>query len=48
LITLPPWIHSEKKKDNWEAGPWDRAIQAKSLGELGQKAEHIRKLDDHF
>ena len=36
LITLPPWIHSEKKKDNWEAGPWDRAIQAKSLVILGQ------------
>ena len=31
LITLPPWIHPEKKKDNWEAGPWDRAIQARSL-----------------
>jgi hypothetical protein len=48
LITLPPWIHPDKRKDNWEAGPWDRAIQAKSLGEPGQKAEHIRKLDDHF
>ncbi len=31
LITLPPWIHPEKKKDNWQAGPWDRAIQARSL-----------------
>ena len=48
LITLPPWIHPEKKKDNWEAGPWDRAIQAMSLAELGHKAERIRKMDDHF
>lgn len=48
LITLPPWIHPEKKKDNWEAGPWDRAIQARSLAELGHKAEQIRRVDDHF
>src|SRR5450755_2077170 len=31
LINVPPWIHSEKKRDNWQAGPWDRAIQARSL-----------------
>jgi hypothetical protein len=48
LITLPPWIHPEKKKDNWEAGPWDHAIQAMSLAELGHRAERIRKMDDHF
>jgi Ion channel len=42
LLTLPPWILSEKKKDNWQAGPWDRAIQAKGLG------ERVRVLDDHF
>jgi hypothetical protein len=48
LITLPPWIHPEKKKDNWEAGPWDRAIQAMSLAELGHRAERIQKMDDHF
>ena len=46
-IELPPWMHSEKKKDNWEAGPWDRAIQAKSLASLGP-AEHRRDMDDHF
>jgi hypothetical protein len=48
LVTLPPWIHSEKKKDNWEAGPWDRAIQAMSLAGLGHRAEQIRRMDDHF
>ena len=47
FITLPPWIHSEKKKDNWEAGPWDRAIQAKSLAGLGH-AERLQAIDDHF
>jgi hypothetical protein len=50
LITLPPWIHSEKKKDNWQAGPWDRAIQARSLASLiiGQKQKHSSQVDDHF
>src|SRR5216110_2826162 len=32
FITLPPWIHPEKKKDNWQGGPWDRLIQARGLG----------------
>ncbi|SRR5579872_1641455 len=42
LITLPPWMHPEKKKDNWESGPWDRAIQAKGL------ADKVQTIDDHF
>jgi len=41
-ITLPPWIHREKQKDNWQAGPWDRAIQARSL------AGRVQHMDDHF
>jgi hypothetical protein len=48
FVTLPPWMHSEKKKDNWEGGPWDRAIQARSLAGLGHRAERIQKMDDHF
>ncbi len=42
FINLPPWIHPERKKDNWQAGPWDRVIQAKSLG------ERVQRMDDHF
>ena len=41
-ITLPPWIHPEKQKDNWQAGPWDRAIQARSL------AGRVQSVDEHF
>jgi hypothetical protein len=41
-ITLPPWIHPQKQKDNWQAGPWDRAIQARSL------AGKVQHADDHF
>jgi len=41
-ITLPPWIHPEKHKDNWQAGPWDRAVQARSLG------GRVQHMDDHF
>jgi hypothetical protein len=48
FVTLPPWMHAEKKKDNWEAGPWDRAIQAMSLAGLGHHAEQRRRMDDHF
>jgi hypothetical protein len=41
-ITLPPWIHPERQKDNWQTGPWDRAIQAKGLG------GRVQSVDDHF
>jgi len=42
LFSLPAWIHSEKIKDNWQAGPWDRLIQARSLG------GRVQRTDDHF
>jgi hypothetical protein len=42
LMTLPPWIHTEHKKDNWESSPWDRAIQARAL------ESPKRAADDHF
>jgi hypothetical protein len=42
LMTLPPWIHSGRHKDNWQGGPWDRAIQARALEHPGHAA------DDHF
>jgi hypothetical protein len=42
LMTLPPWIHSDYKKDNWQGGPWDRAIQARALEHPG------RAVEDHF
>jgi Ion channel len=41
LMTLPEWINTDRKKDNWQGGPWDRAIQARSL-------EHPGHADDHF
>jgi len=41
-FTLPQWIHSERNKDNWQASPWDRAIQAQALQHPG------RPVDDHF
>jgi len=22
LMTLPPWIHKNRVKDNWQGGPW--------------------------
>jgi hypothetical protein len=41
-MTLPPWIRNEQRKDNWQGGPWDRAIQARALERPG------RQTDDHF
>jgi hypothetical protein len=43
LITLPPWIHSEKRKDNWQSGPWDKLIQRKEIDEAVRLV-----VDDHF
>ena len=48
MLSLPPWKHPEKVRDNWQAGPWDRAIQAKGLAVLGQKPVRPQSLDDHF
>lgn len=49
MITLPRWRQREKSRDNWQAGPWDRVIQAKSLAVLGQKpVTTAQAVDDHF
>ena len=48
MVALPPWRHPTKMRDNWQAGPWDRAIQAKGLAVLGQKPLPPRSSEDHF
>src|SRR5271156_4177385 len=48
LVALPPWQHPAKLRDNWQGGPWDRAIQAKGLAVLGQKTVHPQAVEDHF
>jgi len=51
LMTLPPWRHPEKLRDNWQAGPWDRLIQARGLAILGQKPVATTPTvvgEDHF
>ncbi len=48
MITLPPWQYPEKIRDNWQAGPWDRIIQAKGLAVLGQKPQIPPASEDHF
>src|ERR1700733_5880370 len=37
MVALPPWRPLVKTRDNWQAGPSDRMIQAKGLAILGQK-----------
>ncbi len=48
MLTLPPWKPAAKTRDNWQAGPWDRAIQAKGLAVLGQRPARPVTIDDHF
>ena len=48
MLTLPPWQHPVRGRDNWEAGPWDRLIQAKGLAVLGQKPLQPWGREDHF
>jgi hypothetical protein len=49
MVALPPWQHPTKTRDNWQAGPWDRMIQAKGLAVLGQKPmAPPQGSEDHF
>ena len=48
MVALPPWQQLAKTRDNWQAGPWDRMIQAKGLAVLGQKPIQPRTNEDHF
>ncbi|MGA8273893.1 MAG: potassium channel family protein [Candidatus Sulfotelmatobacter sp.] len=48
MVALPPWQHPAKLRDNWQGGPWDRAIQAKGLAVLGQKPAQPQAVEDHF
>jgi Ion channel len=48
MVALPPWQHPSKTRDNWQAGPWDRMIQAKGLAVLGQKPVQPPGNEDHF
>ena len=48
MFNLPPWKQAGKTRDNWQAGPWDRAIQAKGLAVLGQKPVRPVSIEDHF
>jgi hypothetical protein len=52
MLTLPAWRHEEKKRDNWQAGPWDRLIQARGLAGLGAKTglpqARAAAGEDHF
>ena len=49
MLRLPPWRFTEKARDNWQAGPWDKLIQARGLAVLGQKTITPTSVgEDHF
>jgi hypothetical protein len=43
LIALPPWLHAERKLDNWQVAPWDESIAARST--TSASSYHS---EDHF
>jgi len=47
-IQLPPWIRHDPIRDNWQAGPWDRLIQAEALGKIPHEQRRSGVIDDHF
>ncbi len=40
LLELPPWVHRETRRDNWQGGPWDKLLHA--------EREHPARHDEHF
>src|SRR5581483_1834025 len=51
MLTLPAWKHAEKTRDNWQAGPWDRVIQARGLAGVGARPAGQAQAaagEDHF
>jgi hypothetical protein len=51
MLTLPLWRYEQKTRDNWQAGPWDRLIQARGLGALAAKPQErvpVSTVEDHF
>lgn len=48
MLTTPLWMHVDKTRDNWQAGPWDRLIQARGLAVLGQRSVPPLPGEDHF
>jgi hypothetical protein len=51
FLKLPPWRFAEKARDNWQAGPWDRIIQAQGLAGIGAPGTMQAREgtgDDHF
>ena len=46
-FTVPSWVRPEYKKDNWQGGPWDRAIQAQALEKI-VPAGKTKFSADHF
>jgi hypothetical protein len=51
MLKLPPWRFGEKARDNWQAGPWDRVIQAQGLAGIGAKGQAAARVvggEEHF
>ena len=50
MLTPPAWRYATRTRDNWQAGPWDRVIQARGLGAVGTRPTTVQvpSAEDHF
>jgi hypothetical protein len=46
FIALPPWLHDERKVDNWQVAPWDDAIAARPPASASSPSTYHS--EDHF
>jgi hypothetical protein len=40
LFELPPWVHAQPLRDNWQGGPWDKLLSTRT-GSAHRSDEHF-------
>ena len=40
VFELPPWVHDQPRRDNWQGGPWDAL--------LSSRHGHAQRSEEHF
>jgi hypothetical protein len=46
MFSVPPWVRTDGKRDNWKSSPWDNVIQARALQRPLPK--HKKAVEEHF
>jgi hypothetical protein len=40
VFELPPWVHAQPRRDNWQGGPWDALLSSRHV--------HAQRSEEHF